>query len=103
MDAEGCAPPDVRAPRPPRPTAPPDRLGRFEYTHVPAGEGLADYPTAFTLLQDAGYDGWLSVEDNGTAGVAWLRRPFDSGRRTRAGVTRERAAQRPGPRQEAQT
>jgi sugar phosphate isomerase/epimerase len=78
-----------------------DRPVRFEYTHVPAGEGLVDYPSVFALLQDAGYDGWLSVEYNGTEGVAGLRRAFDFVRRTWAAVTGERAAQRTGPKQEA--
>jgi sugar phosphate isomerase/epimerase len=69
-----------------------DRPVQFEYTHVPAGEGLVDYPTVFTLLQGAGYDGWLSVEYNGTEGVAGLRRAFAFVRRTWAGVAQRRGA-----------
>lgn len=31
--------------------------------HGVIGEGLNDYPAIFTILSDAGYDGWISIED----------------------------------------
>ena len=31
--------------------------------HGVIGEGLNDYPAIFTLLVEAGYDGWISIED----------------------------------------
>lgn len=31
--------------------------------HGVIGRGLNDYPTIFTLLAEAGYDGWISIED----------------------------------------
>lgn len=31
--------------------------------HGVIGRGLNDYPTLFTLLAGAGYDGWISIED----------------------------------------
>jgi sugar phosphate isomerase/epimerase len=31
--------------------------------HGVLGEGLNDYPRIFTVLADAGYDGWISIED----------------------------------------
>jgi sugar phosphate isomerase/epimerase len=69
-----------------------DRPVQFEYTHVPAGEGLVDYPTVFALLQEAGYDGWLSVEYNGTEGVDGLRRALAFVHRTWSEVKERRAA-----------
>lgn len=51
--------------------------------HGVIGEGLNDYPTIFTILCEAGYDGWISVEDgvNGwdemRASVDYLREARD--------------------------
>lgn len=51
--------------------------------HGVIGEGLNDYPAIFTTLADAGYDGWISVEDgvNGMdemrASVEFLRQARD--------------------------
>ena len=51
--------------------------------HGVIGEGLNDYPTIFRTLTDAGYDGWISVEDgvNGMdemrASVEFLREARD--------------------------
>lgn len=51
--------------------------------HGVIGEGLNDYPTIFTTLTEAGYDGWISVEDgvNGMdemrASVEFLRQARD--------------------------
>lgn len=59
-----------------------DRARANEYTHAAAGEGLVDYPTLFEILQEAGYDGWLSVEYNGTEGLDGLQRAVDYVRRT---------------------
>lgn len=48
--------------------------------HGVIGRGLNDYPRIFTMLADAGYDGWISIEDgvNGlgelSASVEFLRR-----------------------------
>jgi sugar phosphate isomerase/epimerase len=50
-----------------------------ELQHGVLGEGLNDYPRIFALLSEAGYDGWISIEDgvNGmgdlTASVEFLR------------------------------
>jgi sugar phosphate isomerase/epimerase len=47
--------------------------------HGVLGEGLNDYPRIFTVLSEAGYDGWISIEDgvNGmgdlVASVEFLR------------------------------
>lgn len=41
-----------------------DRTGYVNY--VPLGEGIVDLPGIVTLLDDAGYDGWLNVELDGT-------------------------------------
>jgi sugar phosphate isomerase/epimerase len=40
--------------------------------HGVIGQGLNDYPRIFTALVDAGYDGWISIEDgvNGMADLA---------------------------------
>jgi sugar phosphate isomerase/epimerase len=50
-----------------------------ELRHGVIGQGLNDYPTIFSMLAAAGYDGWVSIEDgvNGMhemrASVAFLR------------------------------
>jgi sugar phosphate isomerase/epimerase len=41
--------------------------------HGEIGRGLIDYPTVLRLLHDAGFDGWISIED-GVEGVEQLRR-----------------------------
>ncbi len=53
-----------------------------EYPHQIAGEGAVDFPAGFRVLREAGYDGWLSSEYNGTQGVEGLRRSLDYLRRT---------------------
>jgi sugar phosphate isomerase/epimerase len=63
-----------------------DRAKAYEYTHVPAGEGLADYPAIFKLLKNSGYDGWLSVEYNGNDGLNGLVRAIQYVRNTWAQV-----------------
>jgi sugar phosphate isomerase/epimerase len=40
--------------------------------HGVIGEGLNDYPAIFSILVDAGYDGWISVED-GVNGMDEMR------------------------------
>jgi sugar phosphate isomerase/epimerase len=40
--------------------------------HGVIGEGLNDYPRIFAILVDAGYDGWISVED-GVNGMDEMR------------------------------
>lgn len=40
--------------------------------HGVIGQGLNDYPRIFTTLSDAGYDGWISIED-GVNGMHELR------------------------------
>ena len=45
-----------------------------EYRHEAAGEGDVDFVAIFSLLQSRGYDGWISVEYNGTEGLDGLRR-----------------------------
>lgn len=60
-----------------------------EYPHRIAGEGSADFPAGFRILRNAGYDGWLSSEYNGTQGVDGLRRSLDYVRRTWAVVAAE--------------
>jgi sugar phosphate isomerase/epimerase len=41
--------------------------------HGEIGQGLIDYPAVFQLLHDAGFDGWISIED-GIDGMEQLRR-----------------------------
>jgi sugar phosphate isomerase/epimerase len=41
--------------------------------HGEIGKGLIDYPAVFELLHDAGFDGWISIED-GVEGIEQLRR-----------------------------
>ncbi len=44
--------------------------------HGVIGEGLNDYPTIFTMLAAAGYDGWISVED-GVNGMHEMRKSVE--------------------------
>lgn len=53
-----------------------------EYPHQIAGEGSVDFPAGFRILRDAGYDGWLSSEYNGTQGLEGLQHSLDFLRRT---------------------
>jgi sugar phosphate isomerase/epimerase len=52
--------------------------------HGVTGRGLNDYPTIFRLLRDAGYSGWISIEDgmNGMQEMAdsltFLRKSVDA-------------------------
>jgi sugar phosphate isomerase/epimerase len=80
----------------------PDRPVPCQDTHVPAAEGLVDYQVVYTRLQEAGYDGWLSVGYNGRAGVAGLRRAIDFARRAWAEVAQGRSGQRPERKMEVQ-
>lgn len=41
--------------------------------HGEVGTGLNDYPTIFRVLRDAGFDGWVSIED-GMNGLDEIRR-----------------------------
>jgi sugar phosphate isomerase/epimerase len=41
--------------------------------HGEIGKGLNDYDAIFTLLRDAGFDGWISIED-GVEGLDQLKR-----------------------------
>ena len=68
-----------------------DRARYHEYTHAAAGEGLVDYQTLFEMLQDAGYDGWLSIEYNGTEGADGLRRAIKYVRQTWHQTRRKRS------------
>ena len=45
--------------------------GRLHHGEI--GQGLVDYPAIFRLLHDAGFDGWISIED-GVDSVDQLRR-----------------------------
>jgi len=44
--------------------------------HGEIGKGLSDYDAIFTLLRDAGFDGWISIED-GVEGLDQLKRSAD--------------------------
>ncbi len=57
-----------------------------EYPHQIAGEGSVDFPAGFRILHDAGYDGWLSSEYNGTQGLEGLKRSLEYLRSTWAEV-----------------
>ncbi len=57
-----------------------------EYPHRIAGEGAVDFPAGFRILREAGYDGWLSSEYNGTEGMEGLRRSLEYLRRMWAAV-----------------
>lgn len=50
--------------------------------HGVIGEGLNDYPAIFRILVDAGYDGWISVED-GVNGMDEMARSVEFLRRAR--------------------
>ncbi len=41
--------------------------------HGEIGKGMNDYDAIFTILRDAGFDGWISIED-GVDGIDQLRR-----------------------------
>lgn len=58
-----------------------DRVAPNEYLHAVTGEGIVDYPAIFRLLREVGYDGWLSIEYNGTQGLDGLRRSVENVRR----------------------
>ncbi len=55
-------------------------------THGEVGKGMNDYPKIFGTLREAGFDGWVSIED-GLSGIEEIRasanflRPFIDGRR----------------------
>jgi sugar phosphate isomerase/epimerase len=42
-------------------------------SHGVVGEGLNNYPRIFAILRDAGFDGWVSIED-GVNGIEEIRR-----------------------------
>ena len=44
--------------------------------HGVVGKGMNDYDTIFRLLADAGYDGWVSIED-GMNGMDEMRQSID--------------------------
>ncbi len=58
-----------------------DRVEPNQYPHAVTGEGVVDFPTIFSLLRETNYDGWLSVEYNGTEGLDGLRRAIANVRR----------------------
>lgn len=60
-----------------------------QYPHQIAGEGAVDFEAGFRVLRDAGYDGWLSSEYNGTQGLEGLRRSMAYLRETWARVAAE--------------
>lgn len=47
-----------------------------ELQHGVTGKGLNDYDTIFRILSDAGYDGWVSIED-GMNGMDEMRQSID--------------------------
>ena len=50
--------------------------GVTDYTqliHGEIGTGIIDYDSIFTILRDAGFDGWISIED-GVSGIEELKR-----------------------------
>ncbi len=55
-------------------------------THGEVGKGMNDYPKIFRLLREAGFDGWVSIED-GLSGIEEIRasanflRPLIDGKR----------------------
>ena len=53
------------------PTVSVDRVSMIR--HGVIGQGLNDYDTIFRLLKEAGFDGWISIED-GMDGMDELRR-----------------------------
>jgi sugar phosphate isomerase/epimerase len=48
-----------------------------EYPHQIAGQGSVNFPAGFRILQEAGYDSWLSSEYNGNQGLEGLRQSLD--------------------------
>jgi sugar phosphate isomerase/epimerase len=50
--------------------------------HGVTGKGLNDYDTIFRILVDAGYDGWISIED-GMGGMGEMKESIDFLKRMR--------------------
>lgn len=67
-----------------------DRATYGQYTHAASGEGLVNYPELFGVLQDAGYNGWLSIEYNRPDEPEGLERSFNYIRKTWNQVRRKR-------------
>ncbi len=67
-----------------------DRQVYGQYTHAVPGEGLVNYPALFEVLQDAGYNGWLSIEYNRPDAPEGLQRAFNYVRATWNQVRRKR-------------
>lgn len=44
-----------------------------DLAHSVAGEGAADFPTIFSILKRAGFDGWVSMEAGGDRGKEGIR------------------------------
>ena len=47
---------------------PPDATGTVAPWFSPFDDGVVDFDALFAALRDAGYDGWVSVEDFGYTG-----------------------------------
>ena len=59
-----------------------DRATYHEYTHAVVGTGLAGVDRLLGMLKASGYDGWLSIEYNGSGGRPGLERSIEYVRAT---------------------
>ncbi len=67
-----------------------DRQVYGQYTHAIPGQGLVNYPALFETLQEAGYNGWLSIEYNRPDAPEGLAVAFDYVRATWNQIRRKR-------------
>jgi sugar phosphate isomerase/epimerase len=51
--------------------------------NTPLGEGYADYNRIFELMRKKGYDGWITIEQNGDKGLSKGRSPVECARISR--------------------
>lgn len=56
--------------------------------NTPLGEGHCDYASVFKLIQDRGYNGWITVEQNGNDGLSLGRKPVECARLSRDFILR---------------
>lgn len=51
--------------------------------NTPLGEGHCDYEAVFALIRERGYEGWVTVEQNGNEGLSLGRSPLECARLSR--------------------
>jgi sugar phosphate isomerase/epimerase len=55
--------------------------------NTPLGEGYCNYNKVFQLIQEKGYQGWITVEQNGNDGLSLGRTPFQCAQISRKFIT----------------